>query len=145
MDLREAESCLYDWPHSLQLDGMYRTPKNGSHFDLDLGVSLANEEEGSVCVRTVSDDAVMDRFANLLGNTIQRRSYPHERCLSIFNREVHQINVHREAGKVSNEKIDRCPTLESEASLGRYIWQHANEKGNLRLEDFTGHCCFLQR
>jgi hypothetical protein len=122
LDFRETELFLYDWPHSLQLDRMDCTPKNGGHFDLDLGVSLANKDEGSVRVGVIGDDAVRDRFANLLGNTIQRRSYPHKRCLSIFNWEVHQINVHREAGQVSNEKIDRCPTLESEASLGRYIW-----------------------
>jgi hypothetical protein len=106
MDFRETELFFYDWPHSLQLDRMDCTPKNGDHFDLDLGVSLANKDEGSVRVGVVGDDAVRDRFANLLGNTIQRRSYPHERCLSIVNREVHQTNVHREAGEVSNETID---------------------------------------
>src|ERR1700734_1048168 len=81
LDFREAELFLYDWPHSLQLDGMDCTPQNGSHFDLDLGVSLANKDEGSVRVGVVSDDAGRDRLANLRGNTIQRGSYPHERCL----------------------------------------------------------------
>jgi len=103
------------------------TPKDGSHFDLDLGVSLANKDEGSVRIGVVGNDAVRDRFANLLGNTIERRSYPYERCLSIFNREVHQINVHREAGQVSNEKIDCCSALESEAGLGPYMGQYSDE------------------
>jgi len=31
------------------------------------------------------------------------------------------------------------------ASFGRYIWEYANEKGDLRLEDFTRHRCDLQR
>ena len=38
-----------------------------------------------------------------------------------------------------------APALESEAILGRYIWQYTNEKGNLHLENFTGHRCCLQR
>src|ERR1700733_15170779 len=90
LDFREAELFLYDWPHSLQLDRMDCTPKNGSHFDLDLGVSLANKDESSVRVGGVGDDAVRDRFANLLGNT------------SLVNRVLARadtINVHREAGQ----------------------------------------------
>jgi hypothetical protein len=145
LDFREAESFLDDWPDSLQLDRMDCTPENGSHFDLDLGISLTNKDEGSVRVGAVGDDAVKDCFADLLGNTTKRGSYPDKRCLSILNWQVDQVNVHREAGQVTNEKVDCCTTLESEASLGRYVWQYTNEKGDLCLEDFTGHRCYLQR
>src|ERR1700733_8382053 len=127
LDFREAELFLYDWPHSLQLDRMDCTPKNGSHFYLDLGVSLTNKDEGSIRVGAIGHDAVRDRFANLLGDTTQRRSYPDKRCLSILNRQIHQIDVHREAGQVSNEKIDCCSALESEAGLGRYMGQYSDE------------------
>jgi hypothetical protein len=61
LDFRKAELFLYDWPHSLQLDRMDCTPKNGSHFDLDLGVSMANKDEGAVRVGVVGDDALRDR------------------------------------------------------------------------------------
>jgi hypothetical protein len=78
----------------LNFDRMDCTPKNGSDFDLDLGVSLTNKDEGSVRVRAVGHDAVRDRFANSLGDTTQRKTYPGERCLSTLNREVNQIDVH---------------------------------------------------
>jgi hypothetical protein len=48
LDFGKAESFLYDGPNSFQLDRMDCTPKNGSDFDLDLGVSLTNKDEGSV-------------------------------------------------------------------------------------------------
>lgn len=106
---------------------MNGAPKYGSDFNFDLGVSLTNKDEGSACVGTVGHDAVRNRFANLLGNTTQRRSYPGKRCLSIFDGQIHQINVYREAGQVSNEKIDCCSAFESKASLGRHMGQYTNE------------------
>ena len=98
LDFSEAKLFLYDWPDCSQLRGMDGASEYGSDLDLDLGVSLTNKDQGSVRVGAVGDDTVRDSFANLLGNTIQRGSYPHERCLSILNREINQIDVDREAG-----------------------------------------------
>src|SRR6266852_2504366 len=84
LDFGKAESFLHDGTDSFQLDRMDCTPKNGSDFDLDLGASLTNKDQGSVRVGAVVDDAIRDRFANLLGNTTQRRSYPNKRCVSIL-------------------------------------------------------------
>ena len=127
LDFREAKSFLYDWPHSPHLNRMDCASKNGSHFDLDLGVSLTNKDEGAARVSAVGDDAIWDRFTNLLGNTAQRRSYPDKRCLSVLNRQINQVDVHRKARQVANEKIDCCSALESKASLGRHIGQYTNE------------------
>ena len=127
LDFRKAELVLHDGPDCPQLRGMDGAPKYGSDFNFDLAVSLTNEDEGSACVGAVGYDAVGNCFANLLGNTTQRRSYPDKRCLSILNRQIHQIDVHREAGQVSNEKIDCCSALESEAGLGPYMGQYSDE------------------
>lgn len=126
LDFRKAELVLHDGPDCPQLRGMDGAPKYRSDFDLDLGAPL-NKDEGSIRVGAIGHDAVRDRFVNLLGDTTQRRSYPDKRCLSIFNRQIHQIDVHREAGQVSNEKIDCCSALESEAGLGPYMGQYSDE------------------
>jgi hypothetical protein len=127
LDFSEAELLLYDGPDCFQLRGIDSAPKDGSDFDLDLSVSLTNKDEGSARVGAVGDDAIRDRFTNPLGNTTQRRSYPDKRCLSVLNRQINQIDVHRKTRQVSNEKIDCCSALESKASLGRHIGQYPDE------------------
>src|SRR5579859_4834713 len=88
LDFSEAELLLYDGSDCFQLREMDSSPKYGSDFNLDLGVSLTSKDEGAARVSAVGDDAIWDRLTNLLGNTAQRRSYPDKRCLSVLNRQI---------------------------------------------------------
>ena len=127
LEFSKAELLLYDGTDYFQIRGMNSAPKHGGDFDLDLGVSLTNKNQRPVRVGAVGNDAIRDRFTNLLGNTTERRSNPNKRCLSVLNRQINQIDVHRKTRQVSDEKIDCCAALESKASLGRHVWQYTDE------------------
>ena len=127
LEFSEAELLLYDGTDCSQTRGMNSAPKHGTDFNLDLGLSLTNENQRPVRVGPVGDDPIWDRFTNLLGNTTQRRSYSDKRCLSVLNRQINQIDVHRKTRQVSDEKIDCCAALESKAGLGRHIGQYTDE------------------
>ena len=49
-----------------------------------------------------------------------------------LDRQVGQVEVHRESRHVANEEVDRRPTLEREAPLGRDVRQDAEQQVDLR-------------
>lgn len=47
--------------------------------------------------------------------------------LPAFLRQVHQVDVHRQAGKVTDEQVDRRASFEREAFFLRYQRQDAHQ------------------
>src|SRR5665213_200421 len=66
------------------------------------------------------------RATNLVGHTLKSCMNPTQGGLAVLHGHINQVDVHRQAGKVAHEKIDRCPALEREANLCVHKWDELN-------------------
>ena len=68
---------------------------------------------------------------SLVTDARQRSLDVRKRPCSVRNRQIGEVDVDRQPGKVSDEQVDRRPVLQCEASLLRDVRQGADQQLDL--------------
>ena len=74
-----------------------------------------------------------------LGHAVQPLAHSAQRGLAVGDREIHEIDVDREAREVAHEQVDRRPALQGEVRLRRDLRNSTQQQRHLVDEALRSH------